>query len=222
MKRILLLTAMFWFAIPLLAQTPPGTSTSTLQVSVGASALGLSGNNNAEAGTDVLATAVIWKSLTLRSDNILVPATSAAIFTGSVQYPFSNLLAKTNFPELEPYLTCGAGVNRLSPAGAAAYTNLAVLCGGGLNYTPTGGVKVNLFEIRWLHSQVPVGSPFPRNAPVIAGGIQMFWGNPTTATIQEKRAARRARKKAEREEDRLQRQAAESSSVPKGTSSFRR
>jgi len=125
--------------------------------SLTAQAMALPGDGQTVAASDVGATYAITSTISLRSDNILAPSNGVQMYTGGVQW-FPNLsgfLAKTklNPKQFQFYLTGSAGIDRLVPAAGPSQQHIALLAGGGINYSPSsnGVFSVNLVEVRYAH-----------------------------------------------------------------------
>lgn len=125
--------------------------------SLTAQAMALPGGGETVAASDVGATYAITNAISLRSDNILAPSNGVQMYTGGVQW-FPNLsgfLAKTklNPKQFQFYLTGSAGIDRLVPSTGPSQQHIALLAGGGINYSPSsnGVFSVNLAEVRYAH-----------------------------------------------------------------------
>lgn len=169
MKKLYLAALVLAFAFPAFSQVTPKTN--SVNINIGASALGLTGGNSVP-GTDIIASINVKGNLLLRSDNILAPGAGFQGYFGGVQYPFlTSQIAKTNLKGLEPYATGSVGVDRIVPSTGPSQAHFAFLAGGGLNYTPSSGIKINVLEVRWMRAP-----GYATNTAVVSGGISIFFG----------------------------------------------
>lgn len=169
--KLLILFLLFGSAT--MAQTAPATHTQTLNISIGASALGLTNSKQADAGTDIVLNFNLKGKLDLRSDNILSPGPGLQFYGGGFQYPLlESQLAKTNLKGLQPYVTGSVGIDRIVPATPTppSQSHIGFLAGGGLNYKNSSGIVVNLVEVRY--------ADFPGygRKPVVSGGLSYIFG----------------------------------------------
>lgn len=167
------------FGFPVSAQTPAPTA-SSLNFNVGAAAFGLGGATQATPASDVVLslnpgfTQKFLANLSLRSDNILAPGADLQFYAGGFQYaiPYS-------FPSASPlhalhfYSDVEFGVDRIVPATTPSQAHFAFMAGGGVNWTMSNGVTVNLIEVNDLHAP---GAPWGNDAPALAGGISYIFG----------------------------------------------
>lgn len=168
-----LLLLFLLLSVPAMAQTS-APQTQTFNVSIGASALGLTSSKQADTGTDIVINFNLKGKLDLRSDNILSPGPGLQFYGGGFQYPFlDKQLAKTNLKGLQPYVTGSVGVDRIVPATPtpAPQSHIGFLVGGGLNYKNSSGIVVNLVEVRY--------ADFPGygRKPVVSGGLSYVFGS---------------------------------------------
>jgi opacity protein-like surface antigen len=143
------------FTLPTVAQTvakPPAPPENQGSFSLNAQAVALPGGGQTVAATDVGATFAITTNFSLRDDNILAPSNGMQFYGGGGNYFLpTSFLAKTKLSpsSFQPYVTASLGVDRIVPASGPSQQHIAFLIGGGLNYKPTSGVWVNLFEARY-------------------------------------------------------------------------
>lgn len=169
MKKILAVLALL-IAPVTFAQTvttsPVNSTTETLQVSVGAQAVGL---GTAAAGTDAIAKVSFAGNFSLRNDAILVPTASFKSDFAGFQYNLpTSIFAKTNLSALQAYVSAGMG-----PEENGSVTHVGFIAGGGANWLMANNVIVNLVEVRWMHA--PGYNSGSGNVPVVSGGISLFF-----------------------------------------------
>jgi len=182
MKRVVLaaIAAMcLLMAVPAFAQTP-APATSTLNFNIGAAAFGLGGATQATPASDVILTLnpgltqKFLSSLELRSDSVLAPGAGLQFYSGGFQYkvPYALPVSSPLHP-LSFYADVELGVDRIVPTAGPSQTHFSFMAGGGVNWTLSNGVTVNLIEINDLHAP---GSPWGNDAPAIAGGVSYVFG----------------------------------------------
>lgn len=146
--------------------SPVNSSTETLQVSVGAQALGL---GTAAAGTDAVAKVSIVTNLAARNDVILVPTANFKANFSGFQYNLpTSIFSKTNLSGLQLYTAAGVG-----PEENGSVTHVGFTLGGGANWLLANNVIVNIAEVRWMHA--PGYGNGSGNVPVVSGGISLFF-----------------------------------------------
>lgn len=168
MRKLFAISILF-FAPVVAAQTvttsPVNSTTETLQVSVGAQAIGL---GTAAVGTDAVAKVSFKGNLSLRNDAILVPtANLKSNFTGFQYNLPTTIFAKTSLSALQAYVSAGVG-----PEENKAVTHVGFVAGGGANWLMANNVIVNIVEVRWMHAPGYSGGS---NVPVVSGGISLFF-----------------------------------------------
>ena len=133
---------------PVAGETPSSPQGS---FSLTAQAVALPGGGQTVAGTVVGFTKSITGTVSLRNDDLLAPGSNLQGYFGGAQWfpNASKLLAKTKLTGLQPYITGSVGIDRIVPASGPSQQHIAFLAGGGLNYTPSSGPTVNLFEVRY-------------------------------------------------------------------------
>lgn len=119
--------------------------------SLTAQAVALPGGGQTVAGTIVGFTKSLTNSVSLRNDDLLAPGSDFQGYFGGAQWfpNVSKVLAKTKLTGLTPYLTGSVGIDRIVPSSGPSQQHIAFLAGGGLNYTPSSGPTINLFEVRY-------------------------------------------------------------------------
>ncbi len=154
---------------------PAGTpATNQGPFSLTAQAMALPGGGETVAASDVGATYAITNTISLRSDNILTPSNGVQMYTGGVQWfpNISSFLSKTklNAKQFQFYLTGSAGIDRVVPASGPSQQHIALLAGGGINYSPSsnGVFSVNLAEVRYAH--VP---GFANSTAIVSSGVSL-------------------------------------------------
>lgn len=155
------------FACPLAYGQSITTSpvNSTLQISVGAQALGL---GTAAAGTDAVAKISVVNNLSLRNDTLLVPTANFKANFSGFQYNLpTSIFAKTNLSALQLYT-----VAELGPEANSSVTHVGFAAGGGANWLMANNVIVNIAEVRWMHAPGYSGG---QNVPVVSGGVSLFF-----------------------------------------------
>lgn len=146
--------------------SPVNSTTTTMQVSVGAQALGL---GTAAMGTDAVAKISFVNNLSLRNDTILVPSVSFKANFSGFQYNLpTSIFAKTSLSSLQAYTAVGIG-----PEENGSVTHVGFAVGGGANWLMSNNVIVNIFELRWMHA--PGYNSGTGNVPVVSGGVSLFF-----------------------------------------------
>lgn len=144
--------ALCLFAFPAKAQTGAQTPTSAQgSFSLTAQAVALPGGGQTVAGTVVGFTKSVTSTVSLRNDDLLAPGSNFQGYFGGAEW-FPNVtkaLAKTKLTGIVPYLTGSVGIDRIVPSAGASQQHIAFLAGGGVNYTPSSGPTINLFEVRY-------------------------------------------------------------------------
>lgn len=134
-----------------------------VKFSISGEALGYVGGGQSLIAADAVDETRISPALSLRNDNIILSSASShasiAVFAlgGPMVYlPFQKIMSKT-FLDPNHYKFYAVGEGGIVTSGAGQ--SLAESLGGGLDYFPSGpsGLVVNLFDVRWLHGQVPIG-----------------------------------------------------------------
>lgn len=187
MKRALVVLAVLIFlatVVPTLAQSAAGPAPtptqSTLSFSVGASALGLGGASQATAATDVKMElnpgfTGKFKTLELRSDNLLAPGANLQYYGGGVNFTIPKSFPKTSaFAPLSFYVDGTVGADRIVPGTGKSSSHIGFMAGGGLRWLTSSGVQVQLIEVNLLHAP---GAPWGANAPAISGGLSYVFGH---------------------------------------------
>lgn len=157
------------------AQTPaPATSQSTLQFSIGASALGVSPSSDASPASDVTLSLKFTSRVSLRSDNLLAPSADLQFYGGGIQVDLpTKLLAKTPLAQLQPYAFGVLGSDRIVPASGASQAHVGFFAGMGLDWKVNATMRMKLIEVGDLHTP---GAPWGANAPAVSGGLSLFFG----------------------------------------------
>ncbi len=170
MKKFALVLLAMALGSPLFAQT-------STRFSLSGNALGYVGGGQSLIAADAVSAVQISPNLTIRNDNIVLStansnASVATFFLGGAQYdlPLGKILSKTFLnPDNYKFYVVGQAGYVNSPATG----NLAESAGGGLNYFPPShpSVGINLFEVRWLHGNVPVD-----NLHIVNNGLAVSVG----------------------------------------------
>lgn len=137
---------------PASASQPNAPPTNQGSFSLNAQAVALPGGGQTVAATDVGATLAITANFSLRDDNILAPSNGMQFYGGGGSYFLPTTFLKNtklNPSNFQPYVTASIGVDRIVPASGPSQQHIAFLIGAGLNYKPSNGVWVNLFEARY-------------------------------------------------------------------------
>lgn len=157
------------------AQDPAPQPTPTTTFHLQASALSLSGNKQTVPGTVIGGTLAITDNISIREDNILVPAGDLQAYTGGLQYALPFLSKKVTSSTVmdgnsfQFYVTGSLGVVHVAKNGGDAQ-HYAILAGGGLNFDPThtGKFSVNLFELRY--AKLP---GYVNNTAIVSSGLRL-------------------------------------------------
>jgi hypothetical protein len=138
--------------------------------SLTAQAVALPGGGQTVAGTIVGFTKAITSTVSLRNDDLLAPGSSLQGYFGGAQWfpSLSKVFAKTKLTGLQPYVTGSIGVDRIVPSSGPSQQHIALLIGGGLNYTPSSGPTINLFEVRY--ARLP---GLANNTAVVSSGLTL-------------------------------------------------
>lgn len=183
MRKLLFLLLLC--ALPCLAQTTnvPTPASASRSFSVGAAAFGLGGMAQATPASDVtltlnpgFASTGYFSKFDLRSDNVLSPSANLQFFGGGFQAPIPVTFPKGSaLAPLSFYADATFGVDRIVPSAGPSQVHFALMAGGGVNWTLSNGVTVNLIEVNDLHAP---GAPWGNDAPALSGGISYIWGKP--------------------------------------------
>jgi len=180
LASVVFLLALLLVATPAMAQTLPTPTTNTASFNIGAAAFGLGGAASATPASDVTLSLnpgfnnKYFKTLELRSDNLLAPGANLQYYGGGVNWVTPLKFASTSaFAPLSFYVDATAGVGRIVPASGATVSHVGFMAGGGLRWLTSSGVQVTLVEINVLHTP---GAPWGSNAPAISGGLSYVFG----------------------------------------------
>jgi hypothetical protein len=170
-------------AFPCFAQTTnvPKPISSTKGFSLGAAAFGVGGMAQATPASDVtltlkpgFATTGYLSEISLRSDSLLAPGANLQFYGGGLQAPIPLGFAKESaLGPLSFYADATFGVDRIVPSTGPSAAHFAFMAGGGVNWTMSSGVTVNLIEVNDLHAP---GAAWGNDAPAVSGGISYVWG----------------------------------------------
>jgi len=178
-----LILALLLCAPGVMAQTPtvPTPTTNTASFNIGAAAFGLGGSSQATPASDVTLSLnpgfnnKYFKTLELRSDNLLAPGANLQYYGGGVNWVTPLKFASTSmFAPLSFYVDGTAGATRIVPATGVANSHIGFMAGGGLRWLTSSGVQVTLVEINVLHAP---GAPWGSSAPAVSGGLSYVFGH---------------------------------------------
>lgn len=162
---------------PLPVSSAPVPNTNTFNFSIGANALGLGVTTPASDITLSLNPGFsgFAKNFELRSDNLLSPGANLQYYGGGVnfnlpfKFPTTSALAPLSF-----YVDITVGADRIVPANGVSRSHVGYMGGGGLRWTTSSGVKINLIEINNIHTP---GAPWGNNAPAVSSGLSYVFGH---------------------------------------------
>jgi hypothetical protein len=143
----------------------------TTRFTVTGKALGYSGGGAALVAADAGAEVRLNDQFSARQDNIILSTAvnDANMATFSLGGPEWYPTIKALPAQFRLYAFGEAGIVASSLSTTPAYS-----VGGGMNYYPSShpSVAVNLFEVRWLHGNVPVGiGKVAQNGVAFAVGV---------------------------------------------------
>lgn len=150
------------------AQTPQASVTSSVQVSIGAQALGLGATSDATPASEIITDIQFTKSVTLESRVLEDPGADLQYYGGGFKLLLpASLLSKTALSSLAPYVDVSVGADRIVPATGPSQSHIAFQMGGGLNWCK-GNLCTQLVEINY--GRLP-GLPSGASTVLVGGGL---------------------------------------------------
>lgn len=151
-------------------ENPAPTSLFTSSMfSLTAAPIALPGGKSTAAGVLAGGTLNVTQNLALRQSNFIAPESKFNGYFGGIQYAIPSLAKWFNSKSsltllnLQPYVTASAGLGQVD--GKSHY---AFLAGGGMNYAPTKGFTLNLFEVQY--ARLP---GLANNTVIVSAGPQL-------------------------------------------------
>ena len=153
------------------AQTTPAPESlfNSSTFSLTAAPIALPGGKTTAAGVLAGGTLNVTTNLAIRQSNFLAPSANFNGYFGGFQYSvpalakWFNSKSSLTLLNLQPYVTASAGLGQVN--GSSHY---AFLAGGGMNYAPTKGFTVNLFEVQY--ARLP---GLAQNTVIVSAGPQL-------------------------------------------------